>query len=59
MFKLTRDDLRHKTDAELADLFNRAVGAIAQAPSLTAAYAQASVARRLIGDELARRGAKP
>ncbi len=56
MFKLTRDDLHHKTDAELADLFNRAAREIAKTPRLTAAFAQASTALRLARDELARRG---
>lgn len=55
MFKLTRDDLHHKTDAELADLFNRAAREITKVPRLTAAFTQASIAWRLIRDEMARR----
>lgn len=56
MFKLFRDDLLRKADAELADLFNRAVRATGKAPRLTAAFAQASTALRMIRDELSRRG---
>lgn len=56
MFKLTRDDLHHKTDAELAALFNRAARETAKAPRLTAAFAQASTALHLIRVELVRRG---
>ncbi len=52
MFKLTRDDLHHKTDAELAR-------EIAKAPRLTAAFTQALLAWRLIRDELARRHREP
>ncbi|WP_144062079.1 hypothetical protein [Sphingomonas sp. MM-1] len=55
MFKLSRDDLHHKTDAELADLFNRAVRETGKA-SLTAAFAEAASALRLIRIELTRRG---
>ncbi|WP_328276246.1 hypothetical protein [Sphingobium sp.] len=55
MFKLTSDDLRHKTDAELAALFNRAAREIS-APRLTVAFAEAATALRLIRAELARRG---
>lgn len=59
MFKLTRDDLHHKTDAELADLFNRAAREISKAPRMTADFTQASLAWRLIRDELARRHREP
>ena len=56
MFKLSRDDLHRKTDAQLADLFNRAAREIGTVPRLTLAFRQASAALRLVCDELARRG---
>lgn len=58
MFKLSRDDLQRKTDAQLANLFNRAAREIgsAQCPSL--AFRQAWSALRLIRDELSRRGVR-
>lgn len=55
MFKLSRDDLHRKTDAQLAHLFNRAARDIGNAPRLTPAFRQASAALQLIRDELARR----
>lgn len=58
MFKLTHDDLLRKTDAELADLFNRASRDIS-APRLSAAFADAAAALPLIRTELARRGLRP
>jgi len=59
MFKLTRDDLHQKTDAELADLFNRVAREVTNAPRLTAVFTQASTALRLIRDELVRRSNMP
>lgn len=56
MFKLSRDDLHRKTDAQLAGLFNRAAREIGSAPRPSLAFRQASSALRLIRDELARRG---
>lgn len=55
MFKLSRDDLLRKTDAELADLFNCASRETAKARP-TAAFGEAASALRLIRDELSRRG---
>lgn len=59
MFKLTRDDLYRKTDAELADLFNCACHATAKTAYLSAAFEQASNALRLICQELDRRELRP
>lgn len=60
MFKLTANDLRNKTDAQLTGLFNAASMAMTKAPRslvpLGAAFATASSAYALIRDELARRG---
>lgn len=56
MFKLTANDLRNKTDAQLTGLFNAACMAMTKAPRLSAAFATASSACALIRDELARRG---
>lgn len=60
MFKLTANDLRNKTDAQLTGLFNAASIAMTKAPRflvpLGAAFAAASSAYALIRDELARRG---
>lgn len=55
MFKLSRDDLLRKTDAELADLFNRAACETGKA-RLTATFGEAASALRLIRAELSRRG---
>jgi len=55
MFKLSRDDLLRKTDAELADLFNRASRETGKA-RLTATFTEAASALRLIHAELSRRG---
>lgn len=59
MFKLTRDDLHHKTDAELTDLFNRAARAITKTQRLTVVFTQASIVWRMIRDEIARRHREP
>lgn len=56
MFKLSRDDLHRKTDAQLADLFNRAARELRNAPRMSSAFRQVSSALRLIRDELASRG---
>lgn len=59
MFKLTRDDLHHKTDAELTDLFNRAAHEIIKTPRLTETFTQASIVWRMIREEIARRHREP
>ena len=63
MFKLTANDLRNKTDAQLTGLFNAACMVMTKAPRslfpLGAAFATASSACALIRDELARRGLRP
>lgn len=56
MFKLSQTDLRTKTDAELADLFNQASRQLVHAQRLTASFAEASSALGLIRCELIRRG---
>lgn len=56
MLKLSRDDVRRKTDGQLVDLFNRAAREIGNTPRLSLAFRQASIAFRIIRDELARRG---
>jgi len=56
MFKLSQTDLRMKTDAELADLFNQASRQLATAPRLTTCFAEAASALGLIRNELTRRG---
>lgn len=58
MFKLSRDDLHRKTDAQLANLFNRAAHEVGNAPRPSRAFRQASCALRIIRDELARRGVR-
>lgn len=59
MFKLPQTDLTAKSDAALRTLFLRATRDQATAPRASAAFVAASVALRLIGDELARRGFTP
>lgn len=56
MFKLTANDLRSKSDAQLTGLFNTVSREMAKAPRLSAAFADVSAAYKLIRDELARRG---
>lgn len=56
MFNLTQDDLKLRTDAELAKLFRSAVDQQGKAPNASAAFNEASLALRLIRAELARRG---
>ena len=59
MFKLSRDDLHRKTDAQLTDLFNQAACQLRTAPRMSSAFRQVSSALRLIRDELANRGISP
>ncbi|AJP71705.1 hypothetical protein TS85_07780 [Sphingomonas hengshuiensis] len=56
MFKLTANDLRSKSDAQLTGLFSAASREMAKAPRLSSAFVTASAAYTLIRDELARRG---
>lgn len=56
MFKLSQTDLRTKSDAELADLFNQASRQLAKAQCLSASFAEAASALSLIRCELIRRG---
>lgn len=53
--KLTRENLTKKTDAQLRDLFARALRRQAATPCRTA-FNDASYVIRMIGSELARRG---
>ncbi|UBS31552.1 hypothetical protein LBX01_08475 [Altererythrobacter sp. N1] len=56
--KLTRENLTKKTDAQLRDLFARALRHQAATPCRTA-FNDASYAIRMIGNELARRNIAP
>lgn len=56
MFKLSQTDLRTKTDAELADLFNQASRQLAKGQCLTATFGEAASVLHLIRAELIRRG---
>ncbi|MGI9377573.1 MAG: hypothetical protein ACR2PC_15995 [Tsuneonella suprasediminis] len=56
--KLTRENLTKKTDAQLRDLFARALRRQAAA-SCRSAFNDASYAVRMIGSELARRNIAP
>lgn len=56
MFKMTKDDLAKKTDAQLAALFNQASNGLAAAGSDLAA---AQSLRAMIRAEIARRGPLP
>jgi len=56
MFKLTMADLQMKSDTELTGLFNQATRQLAGTPRLSSHFAAASVALRLLRDELNRRG---
>jgi len=59
MFRLTKDGLKAKSEAQLRDLFQRATREIASKPRLSAAFYNASTALLMIRDELARRGISP
>ena len=56
MFKLTMTDLQIKSDSQLTSLFNQATRQLAGTPRLSSHFAAASVALRLLRDELDRRG---
>lgn len=56
--KLTRENLNKKTDAQLRDLFTRALRHQTEAPCRSA-FNDASYAVRIIGNELARRNIAP
>jgi hypothetical protein len=56
MVNLTQDDLKLRTDAELASLFRLAADQQDKAPNASIAFNTASLALRLIRAELARRG---
>lgn len=56
MVNLTPDDLKLRSDAELAKLFRSAVDQQGKALNASAAFNTASLALRLIRAELARRG---
>lgn len=59
MFRLTKDGLKAKSEAQLRDLFQRATREIVSKPRLSAAFSNASTALLMIRDELARRGINP
>lgn len=58
--KLTANDLVRKSSRELTCLFNQATRQLStSSPCLSADFANAGAALRLIRDELARRGQRP
>ncbi|MCP5384388.1 MAG: hypothetical protein H6920_03345 [Sphingomonadaceae bacterium] len=59
MFRLTKDGLKAKSEAQLRDLFQRATREIANNPRLSDNFSNASTAMLMIRDELARRGISP
>lgn len=59
MFRLTKDGLKAKSEAQLRDLFQRATREIASKPRLSATFSNASTALLMIRDELARRNVSP
>lgn len=59
MFRLTKDGLTAKTDAQLRDLFQTTSRDLASSARCGAAFNTASAALRMIRDELARRGITP
>ena len=59
MFRLTKDGLKAKSEAQLRDLYQRATRKISSKPRLSAAFSNASTALLMIRDELARRGIDP
>jgi len=59
MFRLTKDGLKAKSEAQLRDLFQQATREIASNPRLSATFSNASTALLMIRDELARRGINP
>lgn len=59
MFRLTKDGLKAKSEAQLRDLFQLATREIASNPRLSDTFSNASTALLMIRDELARRGISP
>lgn len=59
MFRLTKDGLKAKSEAQLHDLFQRATREIASNPRLSATFSNASTTLLMIRNELARRGISP
>lgn len=59
MFRLTKDGLKAKSEAQLRDLFQRATREIASQRPLSATFDNASAAMLMIRDELARRNVSP
>lgn len=59
MIKLTANDLVRKSSRELTALFNQVTRQLSNSPRLSADFAAAGAALRLIRDELARRGQRP
>jgi len=59
MFRLTKDGLKAKSEAQLRYLFQRATREIASKPPLSSTFSNASTAVLMIRDELARRGISP
>ncbi len=57
--KLTANDLVRKSSRELTSLFTQATRQLSTSPRLSADFATAGAALRLIRDELARRGQRP
>lgn len=57
--KLTANDLVRKSSFELTCLFTQATRQLSASPRLSADFAAAGAALRLIRDELARRGQRP
>ena len=57
--KLTANDLVRKSSRELTALFTQATRQQSASPRLSADFAAAGAALRLIRDELARRGQRP
>jgi hypothetical protein len=59
MIKLTANDLVRKSSIELTALFNQVTRQLSNSPCLSADFAGAGTALRLIRDELTRRGQRP
>ena len=57
--ELTANDLVRKSSFELTNLFTQATRQLSNSPRLSADFATAGAALRLIRDELARRGQRP
>ena len=55
MFRLTKDGLKAKSEAQLRDLFQRATREIASQRRSSAAFKDASIALHLLREEIAAR----